>query len=217
MRGALRRYDSVEDEVDLGVRRVRILRPRSADALLDDATHAGAERAPYWAELWPSARALAALLAARDLTGRRAVELGCGLGLASVGAALGGAEVLATDHEPDALAFAAENGRRALGHRLETMEADFGKPPDELLARAPFDLAIAADVLYEPPSTDALAALLPRLLGPGGEALIAYPWTGQGVPLGELLSLDGWTIASQDLTTTHMDRPFTVHLLLGTR
>ena len=108
---------------------MRILRPRSADALLDDATHAGAERAPYWAELWPSARALATLLAARDLSGLRAVEIGCGLGLASVGAALGGAEVLATDHEPDALAFAAENGRRALGHRLETMEADFGDPP----------------------------------------------------------------------------------------
>ena len=58
---------------------------------------------PYWAELWPSGLALADYVATLDLAGRRVLELGCGLALPSFAAALGGADVLATDWAPEAL------------------------------------------------------------------------------------------------------------------
>jgi predicted nicotinamide N-methyase len=57
--------------------------------------------------------------------------------------------------------------------------------PGALLARAPFDLVLAADVLYERRSVAPLAGLLPRL---GGEVLLADPGRP---PLQDFLALTG--------------------------
>jgi len=61
------------------------------EELIDEEAFANDEFLPYWAELWPAARALAAALP--PVAGLRVVELGCGLGLPSLVAAAGGAEV----------------------------------------------------------------------------------------------------------------------------
>ena len=182
--------DLVEEVVALPGRELRLLRPRDADALLDEAAFEHEEFLPYWAELWPSGLALARALAPRALRGRRVVELGCGLGLPSMAAALAGARVLATDWSPDAVAALAENAERN-GVALETLVCSWDEP-GPLLARAPWDLVLAADVLYERRNGEALLALLPRL---GREALIADP----GRPAAErfLASAgDGWTVTS---------------------
>ena len=142
---------------------------------------AGERDAPYWAELWPSARALAAYVATLDLDGRRVVELGCGLALPSLAAALGGADVLATDASSEAVALARRNGRHLLGRRLAAMRVDVAAPPEELLEAAPFDLVLSADVLYLPELARAVGALAPRL---AGAALIAFPFRDQAGPLG---------------------------------
>src|SRR4051794_19312272 len=103
--------DLVDEEIDLGDGfEVRITRPRASGRLLDEAVADGADDAPYWAELWPSARALAAHLVTLDLRGVRAIELGCGLALPSVAAALRGAHVLAVDNDADAVRLAGVNG-----------------------------------------------------------------------------------------------------------
>jgi predicted nicotinamide N-methyase len=125
---------------------------------------------PYWAQLWASGIALAAAVAARGVQGRRLLELGCGLGLPSVAAALGGAEVLATDWAPEALDVTHRNAERN-GAQVETLLADWSHPA-ELLARAPFDLVLCADVLYEPRNVDALLELLPLLTN---EVLLGEP------------------------------------------
>jgi hypothetical protein len=54
---------------------------------------------------------------------------------------------------------------------VETAVADWDEP-DELAARGPFDLVLAADVLYERPAVAQLLALLPRL---APEAWVADP------------------------------------------
>ena len=196
-------FDTTEQALTVGARRIRLLRPRSVEAL-----HDAADRTPpYWAALWPSALVLAAALARRDLTGVRTVELGCGLGLGAIAAAIAGGDVVATDIDRDAVAFARENSRRVLGRRLVTIRADIADPPDALRALAPFDLVIAADVLYTPPLAAAVAAALVTLVRPGGEALIAYPWRGQAAPLVAAL---GWPAHHHDATDARLvalDRP----------
>ena len=98
------------------------------------------------------------------------LELGCGLGLPSLAAALGGGRVLATDWSGSAVDLLHDNADRN-GARLETAVVDWTRP-DALLERAPFDLVLAADVLYEERNVEPLADLLPRL---GGEVLLADP------------------------------------------
>ena len=113
---------------------------------------------------------LAREVAGRDVAGARIVELGCGLALPSLAAALGGAHILATDWSPDAVKLAQENARRnAL--ELETALVRWSEP-ETLVDRSPWDLVLAADVLYERRNVDELLALLPKL---GKEVLIADP------------------------------------------
>ena len=126
--------------------------------------------APYWSVLWRSGVALARELETAELRGRRVIELGCGLGLPSIAAARAGAEVLATDMEPDAIELLARNAREN-GVSLDTVVADWAAP-DEILRRAPFDLVAGADVLYERQSVASLLSLLPRL---APEAVIVDP------------------------------------------
>ena len=52
-----------------------VLRPRQADALLDEHDFDEAEFLPYWAELWPSGVALAKTIARRAFKGARVLEL----------------------------------------------------------------------------------------------------------------------------------------------
>jgi predicted nicotinamide N-methyase len=171
--------------VEIGGRTYRLLIPASAEALIDGGDFERDERLPYWAELWPSAIALARVLAQVTLAGKRAIELGCGVGLPTVVALSRGAEVLATDHYEAALAFAAYNARLNVGLEPETALLDWHAPEAEPLGT--FDLVFAADVLYERRNAPALADLVPRLLAPGGEAVFADPRRKDAPPFLELM------------------------------
>jgi predicted nicotinamide N-methyase len=162
-----------ESEVGVRGRAYRILHPASADDLIDEEEFELDERLPYWAELWPSAIALARDLAGRDLAGKRCIELGCGVGLPSVAALSRGARVTATDHYEAALDFARYNALANLGRELSTALLDWHAPRAESLGG--FDLVLAADVLYERRNAESLAALVPDLLAPGGEVMLADP------------------------------------------
>jgi predicted nicotinamide N-methyase len=177
-------HDLVEEIVTLGAGRdLAVLRPRDSEALLDEHAFEADEFIPYWAELWPSGVALARAISGRALKGARVLELGCGLGLPSIAAAQGGGRVLATDWSPVAIDRLRDNAARN-GVRLE-LEVVSWTAPESLLERAPFDLVLAADVLYERRNVEPLAELLPRL---GGEVLVADPGRP---PLEDFLALTG--------------------------
>jgi predicted nicotinamide N-methyase len=148
-----------------------------ADALIDEEEFARDERLPYWADLWPSAVALARSHAEytseEHLAGRRVVELGCGVGLPSVAALARGDSVTATDHYEAALDFTRYNALVNLGCEPHTRLLDWHVSSTEGFGL--FDLILAADVLYERRNVPALAALMPALLVPGGEVLLADP------------------------------------------
>jgi predicted nicotinamide N-methyase len=152
---------------------VSVLRPRDWDELRHQEGAHG-QSAPYWARLWPSGLALAeAVAAGADLDGRRVIELGCGLGLPSVVAARRGAHVLATDGSPDAVVFTAHN--LAINDAVGDVALVDWRDADALVERGPWDVVLAADVLYLRHNVEALLRLLPRLLAPGAVVLLADP------------------------------------------
>jgi predicted nicotinamide N-methyase len=163
--------DLVEEVVPLRDRELAVLRPRDSEALLDVEAFEREEQLPYWAELWPSGVALARAVSAASLGGRRVVELGCGgLALPSIAAALSGARVVATDWSADALPLAAGNAERN-GAAIEVQQVAWGEP-GRLVARAPWDLVLAADVLYERRNLEVVVPLLGRL---GDQVWLADP------------------------------------------
>jgi predicted nicotinamide N-methyase len=151
----------VSQSIDLPRGPLRLLQPRESAELPDVGGIEWAPIAPYWSVLWRSGVALARELDGVELRGRRAVELGCGLAVPTIAAARGGASVLATDAYGEALMLAARNARLNNVH-VETATLDWTEP-DELVRRAPFDIVLAADVLYERASIAPLLSLFPRL------------------------------------------------------
>ncbi len=188
----------IRERIEVGPFTVDLTRPGTPEDLIDEDEYAVDERLPYWAELWPSARVLAEVLLDEPLGGKRVIELGCGIGLPAIVAALAGAEVTATDWYESALQASCANAERS-GAQLRTRLLDWRSPPADLVA-TPFDLVLAADVCYETRNAHALAALLPQIVGPTGMVLMADPRRPDAVTLVEALLTVGWT-------TTRDERP----------
>ena len=190
---SLTRYDTTDVLLEAGEQRVRITKITDLDALLDTidpVQFAEDERIPYWAELWPSAVGLSRYVAQHlALDGQHALELGCGLGLVGVVAALQGARVLCTDYEADALAFARHNARHNHCEQMRFRQVDWRAPA----LRRRYDVILASDVIYEARNFGPLVALLQRFLSRGGYALFADPGRANAVPFFALLRHRGFT------------------------
>lgn len=166
------RLPLADSEVTLGGQPAVLVRPASAEALISEEDFERDERLPYWADLWPSATALAEHVARLPGAGRRLLELGCGLGLVAAAASRAGFEVQATDYYEDALDFAALNAWRISGRAIATRQLDWRALPDDL---GTFDIVVASDVLYERPYASLVADVLSRALTADGRAWIADP------------------------------------------
>jgi predicted nicotinamide N-methyase len=143
------------EQLEVGGVTLALVRPAEPEALLDEDAFADDEFMPYWAELWPAGLALADALP-RDLEGVHVVELGCGLGVPSLVAAARGAHVTAVDWAADAVELLKDNAAR--NHlALHAVHADWRTFDGS------FDLALAADVLYEGRNVEPLAGLLSRI------------------------------------------------------
>jgi predicted nicotinamide N-methyase len=171
----LRKLDLVTLPIEAGGAKVALRKPRSAESLICEEDFTGDERLPYWADVWPSSRALAGVLRGHDGAHRSLLELGCGVGLVSVTALRAGFAVTATDYYHDALKVTRLNALRLAGDgdaRLTTRHVDWRALPDDL---GTFDVVCAADVLYETEYAVLVAETIRRALAPGGLAMVADP------------------------------------------
>ncbi len=158
--------------VQIGGRDVELLSPANADDLISEDDYVMDERLPYWADLWPSARILAEEVRTMRLGGQRVLELGCGLGMVAIAAALAGADVTATDYYEDALQFARLNAMDATGRAITTRMVNWVEMPSDL---GRFDVVLASDVLYEHRYAPLVASAIAATLVRGGEAIVADP------------------------------------------
>ncbi len=144
--------------------------------------HGEAERAgisssawPIFGLLWPSGRVLAHVMQSHALEGKRILELGCGLGLASLVVHRRGGDITASDCHPLAGEFLLENLR--LNH-MPAMKYRTGHwaRANPLLDR--FDLIIGSDVLYDREQPEILARFIGLHAARGAEVLIVDPDRG---------------------------------------
>jgi Predicted methyltransferase len=167
-----RRFRTTRRVVQLGGLEVELLSPANADDLISEDDYVKDERLPYWADLWPSAQILAREVREMRLGGQRVLELGCGLGLVAVAAALAGGLVTATDYYDDALLFATLNVAEATSKTIAARMVDWTAMPADL---GRFDVVLTSDVLYEPRYAALVAGAITATLRRGGEAIVADP------------------------------------------
>ncbi|WCE03406.1 methyltransferase [Pseudoxanthomonas sp. JBR18] len=165
------------------------------DALAETAGISSAQWSLF-GHVWPAGELLAQAMASYAVAGKRVLELGCGLGLASLVLRARGADVVASDHHPLAEVFlaynAALNGLDAVAYRrLDWLTGS------QSMGR--FDLIIGGDVLYERGPALALAALLPTLARPACEIIISDPGRGHAGVFTRELASHGFQLATPRL------------------
>ena len=154
--------------------------------------------------VWPAGRLLAEAMATHDVAGKRILELGCGLGLASLVLRRRGADVVASDYHPLAETFLAYNSALnelpAVPYR--TLRWD---TPNEGLGR--FDLIIGSDILYERDHAERLSALLPRHAQRACEVLITDPGRGNSAPFTRALAAQDFVLVERRCRMDEGDTP----------
>jgi len=181
---------------------IRSLRDRLQYAdPLGEAEAAGISPAcwPLFGQLWPSAQKLADLMQDWELGSRRVLEIGCGLGLASIVIHRRRGDVTASDCHPLAEAFLQANFRL---NQLSDLKYATGNWTRENPALGEFDLIIGSDVLYERGHPEQLSAFLHQHATPRAEVLIVDPSRGNRPAFNRCMADLGFV-----LTETLIDTP----------
>ncbi len=195
---------------------------KEIDLLLDELIEKGPEhqdvkdeRLPYWAELWPSALALARFVLEHpeQVRNREVLEIGCGLGLAGLAAGKIGAEVLETDYQEDALRLAALNWFVNLQRFPQTALLDWRNPQIDRR----FAVILASDVAYERRHFWPLALAFETLLQPGGRILLSEPNRPIARDFFNILREEGFFLERREMKIPFEDRQTTVSVYEITR
>jgi predicted nicotinamide N-methyase len=164
---------------------------------------------PLFGLLWPSGAQLASRMQQHvPAQQQRVLEIGCGLGLASLVAHRRGIDMTASDCHPLTAAFLLENLRL---NKLPAMKYRHGHWQDDALPRADqqpqaervldgrFDLLIGSDLLYERDPQGALAAFIGRHSAPAAEVWIVDPDRGNRAGFNRHMALLGFELSEQRL------------------
>jgi predicted nicotinamide N-methyase len=127
--------------------------------------------APFFCMPWPGAQALALLVerGPERVAGRRVLDVGCGSGLAALACARAGAEVVAVDVDPLAVAATRALAERA-GVPVRGVVADVLAEPTLL---GDFDVVLAGDLVYSRELGERLRRAVPSWRERGAHVVLA--------------------------------------------
>ena len=167
---------------------------------------------PLFGVLWPSSLQLAAHMLTRPLTpGERILEVGCGLGLASLVCHRRGDDVTASDAHPLALSFLAENVQLNDLMPLPYRHGDWAAHThDDAHDRRPvvsgrFNVIMGSDVLYERDEPGHLAGFIERHACPTAEVIIVDPNRGNRSAFSRRMREQGFELNESTLSTPEAD------------
>jgi predicted nicotinamide N-methyase len=165
---------------------------------------------------WPSGQLLAQAMHRYRIGGKRILELGCGIGLASLVLQRRGADVVASDIHPLTEPFLAYNAALNSLPAVHYRQLRWDEP---LPALGRFDTIIASDVLYERGQAERLREVIARHAYPTVELILVDPGRGNSARFTRLMREDGFELTSVACPTHDDDAPpyhgMVLHYLRG--
>ncbi len=149
---------------------------------------------PLFGMVWPSARMLANAMQTQDITGKRILEVGCGLALASLVIHRRLGDITASDCHPLTENFLAANVR--LNH-LPDLKYQTGHWGRQNPALGQFDLIIASDVLYERDQPEVLSQFIDRHCAHSVHVIVLDPDRGNGGHFSQKMVALGFEYSAQ--------------------
>lgn len=157
--------DLCQITLPVGSRDLRMMGPRTAEE--------STSRISFWWGITSAAIALARHVREMgdDFASKQVLELGCGLGLAGIAAALCGANVTFTDYVEEALDFARKN---AALNGLETRNSRFRVLDwEQAVDLEPVDYVLGSEILYDYFFHGSLISVMKRIVAFNGVVLLA--------------------------------------------
>lgn len=165
----------------IGEHKIRLRTLRDLDQYTDtngavEATGVSRDAFPLFGIVWTSAEVLANLLLTEPLSGKKVLEIGCGMALTSHLLNMMSIDITAMDIHPITQALLDDN---TVLNKQPGIPFAQGSWSDPDLTLGKFDLVIGSDILYEPKHVNHLAGFLNRHLTDQGEVIIVDPNRGQ--------------------------------------
>lgn len=184
--------------------------PSSQDQVLEEAIQCersgSSDWDPYWGSLWATAPKTAAMILRQPWPTRlKALELGCGIGVAGIAALIAGHDVTFADHASSAVRLAVSNAALNGFSNMAGMVFDWQQPTTDQ-----FDFILASDVLYDAAGHEPLLSTLQAMLSHHGVVWIGDPGRVNAPRFAELAVRHGWCVELLDEftelcpTPTHM-------------
>ncbi len=145
---------------------------------------------PLFGQLWPSGQVLAGLMGSYEFGDRRVLELGCGLGLASLVVHRRGGDVTASDCHPLVPSFLADNLEL---NGLPVMKYSSAHWSRDNPGLGRFDVIIGSDVLYDRGQPEALSRFIDRHSATCVDVLIVDPGRGNQTSFSRNMVLLGYS------------------------
>lgn len=130
---------------------------------------------PLFGVVWPSSRILATAVSKFTLTGKKVLEIGCGIALSSIVLHKMGVNITASDYHPLAEPFLEENVQ---SNQLPPIKYQAGNWENDNPLLGKFDLIIGSDVLYEPGHPAAVSEFINCHADTHAEVIIVDPNRG---------------------------------------
>jgi len=172
------RYSTVElDDVDIHLRTLCDNQQYDDPEGLADSLGISSAIWPLFGVLWESGEVLADSVKDLDVTSLRILEVGCGIGLASLLLNLRQADITASDHHPRADEFLQHNAKLNNSQPIPFFRSNWST---DASTNGRFDLIIGSDLLYEPNHAELLSAFINQHAQPIAKVIIVDPRRGNG-------------------------------------
>lgn len=151
---------------------------------------------PLFGVVWPSSLVLASLMLEHQIEGVRILEVGCGIGVASLVLNERMADITATDYHPEVEGFLKLNVALNNGRDIPFIRTGWADSISEL---GKFDLIIGSDLLYERDHADLLSNFIEQHSNLHCEVIIIDPARGNSGKFNKLMSGNGYDCDQQKI------------------
>lgn len=193
------KYQTFEiDDFDIHMRSLRDKQQFSDDD--NEAENLGISSAqwPLFGVVWESGEVLARLMARQDINDKRILEVGCGLGLASLVLNKRSADISATDYHPEVETFLKINTELNTGDAIPFEQSNWNSLESGL---GEFDLIIGSDLLYEVEHIELLSQFVELHAREACEVIIIDPGRGNHAKFSKAMVKLGFEHSQRSLNT----------------
>ncbi|MDB6061162.1 MAG: methyltransferase protein [Verrucomicrobiaceae bacterium] len=150
---------------------------------------------PIFGMVWPAGLVLAEIMSTYNISQLKILELGCGLGFASLIINARGGNITASDHHPLTETFMTENSRINSFPSIRYQACDWSNPITTL---GKFDLIIGSDLLYEPHHPELLARFINLHANKATQIIIVNPKRRQQANFKRRMTTLGYSTAFEN-------------------